>query len=78
VFRTPAGERVLRDLMGKCSIWDTTFDENALAMANNEGRRTVILGIMEMVKKNMELPTTYADEATQRDMDYKEEQVHEA
>ena len=72
LFRTEVGERVLRDLMLKSCIWDTTFDQNSLAMANNEGRRSVVLGIMEMIKKKMELPTEYADEASYAEQDYRE------
>lgn len=70
VFRSEPGKCVLRDLMTKCSIWGSTFDENTLAMAYNEGRRSVVLGIMEMVKTKMEQPTEYADEATQAEADY--------
>ena len=70
VFRTQAGERVLRDLMQRNFIWGGTFNESALVMAHNEGRRDVILYIMEMSRKKMELPTEYADTATEAEMDY--------
>ena len=71
VFRSEQGKCVLRDLMTKCSIWDSTFDENTLAMAYNEGRRSVVLGIMQMIKTKMEQPIEYADEATQAEEDYR-------
>ena len=70
VFRTQAGERVLRDLMQRNFIWGGTFNESALVMAHNEGRRDVILYIMDTVRKKMELPTEYADTATEAEMDY--------
>ena len=70
VVRTQAGERVLRDLMQRNFIWGGTFNESALVMAHNEGRRDVILYIMDTVRKKMELPTEYADTATEAEMDY--------
>jgi len=70
VFRTDSGGRVLRDLMQRNFIWSGTFDESAVVMAHNEGRRDVILYIMEMARKKMELPTEYADTATEAEMDY--------
>ena len=70
VFRTQAGERGLRDLMQRNFIWGGTFNESALVMAHNEGRRDVILYIMDTVRKKMELPTEYADTATEAEMDY--------
>ena len=70
VFRTESGERVLRHLMIENFIWRSTFNESATMMALSEGRREVVLEIMEMVRKKMELPTEYADTATEAEMDY--------
>ena len=70
VFRSEAGERVLRHLMDRCFIWDETTNESSLLMANNEGQRMVVLYIMRLIGKKMELPTEYADEAAQAEIDY--------
>ncbi len=70
VFRSESGGRVLRDLMLENFIWRSTFNESATMMALSEGRREVVLEIMEMVRKKMELPTEYADTATEAEMDY--------
>ena len=78
VFRSEAGERVLRNLMQRSCIWEQTFDPNPYVAAFNEGRRAVVLGIMDMARKKMELPTEYTDEATQAEMDYAVEQVYKA
>jgi len=77
VFRTGAGERVLRDLMGRNFIWSGTFQASAFEMAHNEGRRDVVLYIMDMVRKKMELPTEYADTATEAEMDYMPSQAED-
>ena len=71
LFRTEVGERVLRDLMLKSCIWSTTIvPGDALSMAFNEGRRAVVLDILEMARKKFDRPTEYADEATEAEMDY--------
>ena len=72
VFRSEAGERVLRDLMLRSCIWEQTFDPNPHVAAFNEGRRAVVLGIMDLARKKMEHPTEYTDEATQAQADYME------
>ncbi len=72
VFRSEAGERVLRHLMSKSFIWEPTQDKGftAMDMANKEGQRMVVLGILGMIGKKMEKPTTYADEAGVQEQDY--------
>lgn len=72
VFRSEAGGRVLRDLMLRSCIWEQTFDPNPHVAAFNEGRRAVVLGIMDMARKKMELPTEYADEAGIAGQDYQD------
>ena len=71
LFRTEVGERVLRDLMNKSCIWSTTIvPGDALSMAFNEGRRAVVLDIMEMARRKFDRPTEYADEASVAEQDY--------
>ncbi len=72
VFRSEAGERVLRHLMDRCFIWDETINESALLMANHEGQRMVVLYIMRVIGKKMEKPTEYADEAGIAEMDHQD------
>ena len=72
VFRSEAGERVLRDLMKRSFIWGTTFDSCAISMANNEGRRDNVLYILDMIGKKMEKPTEDADEAGVAEMDHQD------
>ena len=70
VFRSEAGERVLRHLMDRCFIWDETINESSLLMANHEGQRMVVLYIMRLIGKKMEKPTEYADEAGVAETDH--------
>ena len=68
VFTSEAGERVLYNLMKKSFIWEGTYSESSITMAHNEGRRDVVVYILNMVGKKMENPTTYADESAIADM----------
>ncbi len=74
VFRSEAGEKVLRHLMSKSFIWEPTQDKGftAMDMANREGQRMVVLGILSMIRPKMEKPTEYADEAGAAEQDYQE------
>ena len=63
--------------MSRSCIWEQTFDPNPHVAAFNEGRRAVVLGIMEMARKKMEMPNEYTDEATVAQADYMEVgQIH--
>ena len=70
VFTSEAGEKVLRHLMRHNFIWDGTYDESSFTMAHNEGRRDVVLYILDKIGKRMEKPKKYADEAGIQEQDY--------
>ena len=52
VFSTEHGERVLRDLMSGCYFWQNTCEESTHKTAFNEGRRNVVLEILDHVRPN--------------------------
>ncbi len=72
VFRSEAGERVLRHLMSESFIWVPTQDKGSTAMdmANRVGQRMVVLGILGMIGKKTMKPTELADEAGVAEMDH--------
>lgn len=50
LFATEDGKTVLKDLMKRNFIKDSTFDSDPLAMAYREGARSVVLGIFNNLK----------------------------
>lgn len=54
IFATEDGKRVLKDLMQRTHMFGTTFEGDAIAMAYNEGRRSVVLQILKMLEVNPE------------------------
>ncbi len=55
LFRNPQGEAVLRDLMKRFNFYGTTFDleaPNELAHAFNEGQRSVVMYILQLLAHN--------------------------
>lgn len=70
VFGSEEGERVLRDLMKGACIWgESSYDPNPYATAYNEGRRSIILQILEHMRRKW-TPQEFADELTQAQRDY--------
>jgi hypothetical protein len=53
VFSGDAGTRVLNDLMRRCCMFEPTLDVNPSAMAFNDGRRSVLMGIIEMTNEDV-------------------------
>ena len=54
VFESPDGKKVLEDLSRTTFMNKTTFNDNELRMAFNEGQRSVILHIHSMMKIDIE------------------------
>ncbi len=54
VFDTTEGRLVLQDLAHKCYLDHSTFDKDPITMARNEGKRLVMLDIMQTLKMNLE------------------------
>jgi len=52
VFSSPDGNKILNDLMKSCSFTRTTLSQGADLMLFNEGRRSVILNIHEILGKD--------------------------
>ena len=69
VFTGEHGERVLRHLMACCCMWESTINPDPHATAYNEGRRTVVLGIIDRVRVKWS-PQELAHEITQSQVDY--------
>ena len=53
VFDTPEGKKVLSDLAKRCFVKNTTYNDNAIQMSFNEGRRIVYVYIQDMVEKDL-------------------------
>lgn len=53
VFGGEAGTRVLNDLVKRCCIFEPTLDMNPHAMAFNDGRRAVMVHIIEMSNEDV-------------------------
>lgn len=71
VFGSEEGQRVLRDLMLTSCVWgESTFDENPYVTARNEGRRTMVLYVLDRVRRKMK-PQEFADEHTQALHDFR-------
>lgn len=49
VFRTPAGQRVLADILRRNRVIDDTFDPVPTVAAYHEGRRRAALEIVELI-----------------------------
>lgn len=54
VFESPDGAKVLEDLSKTAFANKTTFNENPNKMAFNEGQRSIILHIKNMMKIDLE------------------------
>ncbi|MCK5604935.1 hypothetical protein KAR91_23800 [Candidatus Pacearchaeota archaeon] len=45
VLRLPEGNRFIKELLGACFEYQTTYDRSATSMAYNEGRRSLMLDL---------------------------------
>ncbi len=70
VFSTEHGERVLRDMMSRCCFWEPTFDQSPQAAAFNEGKRSVVLYILECVRPKQMSHHEVAEQYSQSLADY--------
>lgn len=52
VFNNEVGRNVLYDLMNQHNILSSTFDDNAIEMARQEGERNVILRVLSLLKES--------------------------
>lgn len=48
-FASPAGQRVLADILRRGSVMQTSFDPHAATAAYNEGKRRLALEVVEML-----------------------------
>ena len=53
-FESESGKQVLADLAKRCFTKTTTFSDDALRLAFNEGQRTVLLTINNMMNLDVE------------------------
>ena len=53
VFSTPAGKNVLNDLMSRCNVLDDISDNDPISSARKEGRRSVVLHILKVLKSDL-------------------------
>lgn len=53
VLGFPEGRRFVWELLSDSGIFHTSFSQNALTMAFNEGHREIGLGILDEINKNM-------------------------
>lgn len=58
VFGTPAGQRVLRDLKSMSFVGMTTLDPNPAIMGHREGRRSLVLAIVQAIAAASAKPDT--------------------
>jgi len=49
VFGSPDGEEVIKDLIKSCGILNPLFSSDPIIMSYNEGRRSVILDIINLL-----------------------------
>lgn len=54
VFEGEDGKKVLADLSKKCFVFRTTLDNSQARMAFNEGQRSIVLHIQNMMKLDID------------------------
>lgn len=59
LFDSPAGTRVLEDLMARFNVFGTVFDPSPYATAFNEGQRAVVIYILEQLRVAKTNPARY-------------------
>ena len=70
VFKGEGGPRVLHDLMKSCSFNKSTYSGDAMQMAHNEGRRSVVLDILYILEKNEASILEFLNKSNERDKEY--------
>lgn len=71
VFNSVDGGRVMYDLMKSCSFTTSTFSQgDALGMAHNEGRRSVLLDIIKVLNKDEADTLEFLKQSTEKDKGY--------
>lgn len=50
VFESPPGQKVLQDIISDCGVLSSSLDKDPITMAFNEGRRSVALRLMKILK----------------------------
>lgn len=53
-FTTPEGKKILQDLAIRCNYDRSSFDPDPIKMAYREGRRSVVLDILNILAYNLE------------------------
>lgn len=53
VFNSDEGKTILKDLMKRCYLKDTTYDGDTNGMIFREGTRSVVLHIMQQLKTDI-------------------------
>lgn len=72
-----AGQEVLLDLMEQGFILQPTFDSNGMQADRNEGKRELVLYIMDMITYNVEDIMKILDTTSRRKGDKNEEEREE-
>ena len=62
VFKTVKGKAVLYDLMWKCGMLNASYTEDVNQMIFNEGKRSVILSILNTIDTNPDALKQYIEE----------------
>jgi len=69
VFSTEAGREVLEDLMKNNFIWNSTITSDLQETAYNEGRRSVVLAILNSVSLDADRIQTMMKQNYERSID---------
>jgi hypothetical protein len=69
VFSTEAGREVLEDLMKNNFIWNSTITSDLQETAYNEGRRSVVLAILNYVSLDADRIQTMMKQNYERSID---------
>ena len=68
IFKSDAGQRVLRHLMVINCVWDNAFDVDSHVTAHNEGKRNAVLAILHRVRYKPS-PSEFVEDFTQSTLD---------
>ena len=71
VFTGETGERVLRHMMLGAMFWEHSFDPDAHCTSFNEGRRAVVLDILNRIRRKRNPVKVSADYTEALDFDYR-------
>ena len=69
VFSTEAGREVLKDLMKNNFIWNSTITSDLQETSYNEGRRSVVLAILNYVSLDADRIQTMMKQNYERSID---------